>query len=142
MRRKDGAHSEISRARYAREKGSLAKKRRNFRVRRAHTHTAIPTPTANQGINPSSSLAAKKGHVVRPASAASFSFCCLPCLFVFFFHTLSLSLSHSLSLFFILFLFRVFLLAGCLALPFFHSLRENVAQVGFIPKGKSLLSGV
>lgn len=44
MRRKDGAHSEISRARYAREKGIVAKKRRNFRVRRAHTPRDITRP--------------------------------------------------------------------------------------------------
>lgn len=44
--------------------------------RASRPHPPVISPDRQRGINPSSSLAAKKGHVVRPAPAASFSFCC------------------------------------------------------------------
>lgn len=81
MRRKDGAHSEISRARYAREKGIVAKKRRNFRVRRAHTPPWYH-PTANGGLTPRLASRRRKATSFDQLQPPVFPFVAL--LFVFF----------------------------------------------------------
>lgn len=58
MRRKDGTQQDIARQIYAREKGSLAQKGRNFHVRRA---TPPPQPPLQHGgLTPRLALRRKK----------------------------------------------------------------------------------